>query len=136
MRTTFTVLIICSLFTSCKDPLQLNNPINKYLDSEILDRISGISEGNKNSVNVSRINVHEVLQADEEIKTLVSSINLFDGSTDIMAKADNYFEKYASNHKGEKLDFIKISTLDSKPEMIVALKLNELALLDRVLMAK
>ena len=119
--------------TSCSDPLDVQNSINKHLDAEIANRIVILTHGKEDKLSLSQVDRLDPEKMDKEIKKIINSINLYDASYKATLKADSYFGAYAQALGLDKEVFIKTFSLDTKPEVIVAIKLNELALLDLLL---
>ena len=133
MKNILKFLILCGFITSCSDPLDVQNSINKHLDAEIANRIVILTYGKENKPAPSQVDRLDPQKIDEVFKGIVKSINLYDASYKAMSEADAYFGAYAQALGLDKEIFVNISSLDTKPEVIVAIKLNELVVLDRLL---
>ena len=84
----FIFIFLCAGITSCEDPLELKNPINNQLDSEIENRIQQLQQQIAGkSQNILPAEIHK------DITQLSSRINTFDESSLIAKKTDAYFEK-------------------------------------------
>lgn len=117
--------------SSCADQLELQNPINKQLDSEIRNRLMLLQQKNELlRKNTRPEKIHE------DIQELANKINRFDESLTIAKKADNYFETKRNEFAFPDTAFIKLSIIENKAQLITAIKLNELGLFDRLLLVK
>ena len=122
------------LISSCSREADISITINDHLDKEISDRInkidnsleSTITQRWKTYVNPNSINdsVTKYIQLAEE-----------ENNNEIIIKATNYFNRSDKYYDIDNLNFIKLEGL-SKKEVVFALKMNELSLLDNILLGE
>lgn len=121
MKNILKLLILTVVLTSCgKDPMGLSSPINQQLDTAIANR-------------VSRLNTVDASKVDKEVKGFWTSINLYDACTETSEQVDKYFDNWTLKLNLDKEFFTKVTQIHMKPEIIVAIKKNELKLLDNIL---
>jgi hypothetical protein len=118
------------MISCAKDPMGLNNPINRRLDSSIAVRISQIK------ADPSGTKEFDVFKVDQDIKGFWTTINLYNACTQTSENADKYFEDWALKLHLDKNAFISATALDTKPQIIVAIKTNELRLLNAIFQTK
>jgi hypothetical protein len=131
------LLILALVITSCSsDQMGLNSPLNKQLDSCIAEKVSSL---NRKTIitndSIQNISIDASL-IDMEVKGFWTTINLFDACTTKSVKADNYFNNWTLKLNLDKQYFIKLTEISMKPEIIVAIKKNQLKLLEYILSEK
>lgn len=98
----------------------------------IESKISLLSNVDKGT-NFQTTKMQDILKVVSDINKMAGSINVFDGSQQTTKKADNYFSDLAVKIKSDNKSFIKVSNLQDKPDIILAIKINEITFLDRIL---
>lgn len=126
----FSLSFIC---LSCKDPLRLKDPLPVHLDKEIAAKVLILSNINKHSGLRNSISFTDIQKVLADIQQIQNGINLFDGAQKKAIEADYYFDSLAIRLKVNNATFIKLVSLDMKTDMILAIKLNEIAFLDRII---
>lgn len=106
--------------------MELDSSINRQLDSIIQNKINILQKDT--NLNITKI--------DQDIREFWTKINLFDASTNKSELADKYFNEWSLKLNLDKNFFITTNSLDMKPEIIVAIKTNELKLLNELLQRK
>ena len=124
--------ILLVVLTACNDNLGLSSPINIHLDKEIENKISLLSNIDK-VTKYQNIEIQDILKICADINKLHGSINLFDGSQQITKNADKCFAYLATKIKSDDKTFIIVSDLRNKPDIILAIKINEITFLDKIL---
>lgn len=123
------LLFLSYLFFSCGDPMGLKSLPNQNLDTRIALCLSQFSDSTSpKGIYARRIHY--------ETQKLVSTINLFDACRWEMAQANALFKRQARDRGLDKTLFIDLDTLGTKAKIIIAIKRNELVLLDHALSMK
>jgi hypothetical protein len=134
MNNILSLLILVVALAACgTDPMGLNSSVNRQLDSAITNRVARHQSILLNAKNLNEKISIDASKVDKDIRGFWTTINLFDACTGTIEKADKYFDDLASKLNLEKEFFIKATQLHSKPEIIVAIKKNELKLFDLIL---
>ena len=116
--------------TGCDDPMQLKSPENKRLDSAITERLSKLLlQARIDSLNVL---ASELTKIDSAVKRMTGKINLFDSSIPVQHQANKYFSDWTLQLGLKENPFLNINAIQNKLSVIVALKQNELMLLEHV----
>jgi hypothetical protein len=136
MKNILGLLALVVVLTSCNDPMGLNSPLNKQLDSTIANRIFRLKADTSSAKDLIQGISIDVSKVDLDIRGFWTRINLFDACTRTSEKADKYFDDWILKLHLDQQIFIKATELHLKPEIIVAIKTNELKLLDRILLEK
>ena len=134
MKTIIQTLILLAALSSCNDSMGLKSPINKHLDAEIADRIARLLTDSLQGLNSDGSTSLEIQKFDKEVQGMLSSINLFDAAGPVAQRSDHYFDSCAEHHGWNPRDFITTADLKDKPEIIIGMKMNELAVLNKLLL--
>jgi hypothetical protein len=126
----FSLSFLC---LSCKDPLGLKEPIPVHLDKAITAKVALLSNIDQDSGLRYKISFVEIQKILADIHLIQDGINLFDGAQQKAKEADSYFDSLAIRLKENNATFIKLVGVDMKPDLILALKLNEIAFLDIII---
>ncbi len=119
------VLALLTFFYSCDAMLEKNSSLNQQLESEIAARLTKFSE-------LQSPLQSKVVELDSSLQKIINSIHMADAATRQARKADSCFSVWARVINPRGITFISIGDLD-KPEMIVTIRRNELAVLDGLL---
>ncbi len=130
MKTNLTCLAILLLLSFCSpDPLGLKSPDNQKLDRAIAIKIRDSKRKYAHHATFNAI----IAGIDATCKSLWTSVRLSDNSHPTVRMADIYFESWRKNLSRSQPTFAQLKNVESKPELIIAIKTNELKLLEAVL---
>lgn len=132
MKTLLSIVTTTFILTSCDpDPMGLRSAANRELDSLINDRLH--STAGKAMAGGSGVGATGLNQIHQQISEMWNTINLYDACTSNCEAADLYFEEWSARLHLDKQAFLKVSAILAKPQVIVAIKQNELTLLNGIL---
>lgn len=118
------------------DPMGLNSFYNKQLDSNITLKVARLNKEIQNAKAEDQKIHSAASKIDAKVRSFWTKINLYDACTQISKDADLYFDSCAARSNLGKDFFINLEGLDEKPEVILAIKKNEIKLLDHFLLEK
>lgn len=125
------LILIVFVIVFGKDPMELNSQVNQQLDAAIANKVLALKSQPKATKEANRV-FYNIEKIDSDIKAFWTSIKIYDACTRTCRNADLYFDEWAQKLNLDKQAFIKLSEQGQKPDSIVAIKKNELKLLDEI----
>jgi hypothetical protein len=138
MTRQITLLLIFTLFASCRPDEKINVQLNNHLDKEISDRVARIQDSPENKITRTMGTYVKASLIDAEVKKLVELVTSSQLDDSLANKVNRFFKNYKDNFYSEieSYEFIDLTSDEPKEKAITSIKLNELTLLDRIIFTR